>query len=397
MKSITLASIVFTLSFCLNLEAGKNLPYKGSPSAGTDTYPLEVEDTEDNNDDLMLEDSDDSDLHKVTVTAKFWYVSDFQGDAEYLADNYTREMNAALSRSNIPIDYIKWGPVEMLPKVHADIDTDGSTTNYEIRHQNFLDSFGDSEEGRQKLKQSADHMVVMLNHVTDVRGPYSCVIFGPWKPGYTEYYATLSISYNMSDTFVHEAGHCLGAMHDRYTLNNPTYPAYNYGYCLPNTPYATVMAYTDNCPPPQRESILHFSNPDVSYQGVPTGDDDNNNARAITEDRIRTSQYGSNCLVQTDTLGTLSNQCRWTEWSTWSGWSPCCCVDVGEFASCPTAPSQGDGCKNCMEYLWKQTKRTKSRNCINALNETTHANHCKTDDDEGGIKYDVKTCNCKEN
>merc|ERR1712236_57040 len=28
--------------------AGKNLPYKGSPSAGTDTYPVEVEDTEDN-------------------------------------------------------------------------------------------------------------------------------------------------------------------------------------------------------------------------------------------------------------------------------------------------------------------------------------------------------------
>merc|ERR1712215_267017 len=49
MKSITLASIVFTLSFCLNLVAGKNVPYKGSPSAGTDTYPQEVEDTEDNN------------------------------------------------------------------------------------------------------------------------------------------------------------------------------------------------------------------------------------------------------------------------------------------------------------------------------------------------------------
>jgi len=49
MKSITLASIVFTLSFCLNLEAEKNLPYKGSPSAGTKHYLVEVEDTENNN------------------------------------------------------------------------------------------------------------------------------------------------------------------------------------------------------------------------------------------------------------------------------------------------------------------------------------------------------------
>merc|ERR1712215_112479 len=49
MKSITLASIVFTLSFCLNLEAGKNLPYKGSPNAETQPYLGDVEDTEDNN------------------------------------------------------------------------------------------------------------------------------------------------------------------------------------------------------------------------------------------------------------------------------------------------------------------------------------------------------------
>ena len=49
MKSITLASIVFTLSFCLNLVAGKNLPYKVSPPARTKTYLVEVEDTEDDN------------------------------------------------------------------------------------------------------------------------------------------------------------------------------------------------------------------------------------------------------------------------------------------------------------------------------------------------------------
>merc|ERR1712215_446419 len=50
-ETITLASIVFTLSFCLNLVAGKNLPYKGSPSARAKPYPtpVEMEDTEDNN------------------------------------------------------------------------------------------------------------------------------------------------------------------------------------------------------------------------------------------------------------------------------------------------------------------------------------------------------------
>merc|ERR1712215_69524 len=51
-KSITLARIVFTLSFCLNLVAGKNLPYKGRPSAGAKTILEEVEDTKDKNGDL---------------------------------------------------------------------------------------------------------------------------------------------------------------------------------------------------------------------------------------------------------------------------------------------------------------------------------------------------------
>merc|ERR1712215_61447 len=39
MKSVTMVSIVFTLSFCLNLVAGKNLPYKGSPPA--ETYEIQ--------------------------------------------------------------------------------------------------------------------------------------------------------------------------------------------------------------------------------------------------------------------------------------------------------------------------------------------------------------------
>ena len=79
-----------------------------------------------------------SDDHQVTVTAKFWYVSDFQGDAESLANTYAEEMNAALARSNIPITYIRWGAVQMLPVTHADIVTEGSSMP--DRHRNFINS-----------------------------------------------------------------------------------------------------------------------------------------------------------------------------------------------------------------------------------------------------------------
>ena len=309
-----------------------------------------------------------------------------------MADTYTEEMNAALARSNIPITYMRWGTVQMLPIAHADIETEGSTSS--DRLTNFINSFGDSEEGRQKLKQSADHMVVMVNHL---RGPYSCLIFGPWQTGYEEYYATLSVSHDMSGVFVHEAGHCLGAMHDRQTMNEPEdeYDEYNYGYCLPNSLYATVMAYSYNCPAPEREKILHFSNPEVTYEGLPTGDAENNNARAITEDRDRTSQYGSNCFDgQPDEQGNMVNLCRWTEWSEWSGWTDCCCVEREDLQTCPTAPYDGDDCRGCLMYLWKQSKRTKTRNCLNALDEITYSSNCDTEEDSDGTLYETTSCDC---
>ena len=92
----------------------------------------------------------------------------------------------------------------------------------------------------------------------------------------------------MPGIFVHKAGHCLGAHHDRYTfgkagaLDDPTF---NYWYCLPSSTFASVMAYEENCPPPGREIIFYFSNPDVTYKDVPNGDEHSNNARTITEGR----------------------------------------------------------------------------------------------------------------
>jgi len=332
-----------------------------------------------------------SDNHQVTVTAKFWYVSDFDGDAETLADTYALEMNAALARSNVPITYRRWGRVQMLPVTHADIETEGSSHTDRLR--NFLNSHGDSEEGRQTLKQSADHMVVMVN---PVQGPYSCVIFSPWGGNdYTDTYATFSVSYDMTGVFVHEAGHCLGAMHDRFTMNEPHDPAYNYGYCLPDSPYATAMTYTRSCPAPRRHRILHFSNPAVTFEGIPTGDERNNNARAITESRDRTSKYGSNCYDgNPDEEGNMENMCRFTSWSSWTEWTECCCVARQDLRTCPTAPYEGEDCQGCISYLWKQQARSKTRDCLNALNETTHGSSCSENDPNGAAVYERRRCDC---
>lgn len=72
-------------------------------------------------------------------------------------------------------------------------------------------------------------------------------------------------------TLGHEIGHNQGSMHDRANSggNQGVYP-YGYGHRSPAGTFRTVMAYDcpSGCP-----RIQHFSNPDVSYSGEPTGID----------------------------------------------------------------------------------------------------------------------------
>ncbi len=74
-------------------------------------------------------------------------------------------------------------------------------------------------------------------------------------------------------TVAHETGHNLGSFHDRANAGSgtPLYP-YAYGYWMPNGSGGylrrTIMAY--DCPA-SCTRIQYFSNPNVSYSGVPTG------------------------------------------------------------------------------------------------------------------------------
>ena len=74
---------------------------------------------------------------------------------------------------------------------------------------------------------------------------------------------------NADYTFAHELGHNYGMRHNGDFSTFEILP-WAYGYELPTNPaVATVMACTGEAVPCDR--IKYFSNPDVSYQGVPTG------------------------------------------------------------------------------------------------------------------------------
>lgn len=67
---------------------------------------------------------------------------------------------------------------------------------------------------------------------------------------------------------VHEIGHMLGARHDRGTDSSDRPFKWGHGYISPDYKWRTVMAY-DNCGRCPR--ILRWSNPNVQYNGYPTG------------------------------------------------------------------------------------------------------------------------------
>jgi len=91
----------------------------------------------------------------------------------------------------------------------------------------------------------------------------------------------------------HELGHNMGSNHDRANAGSAVAYPYSYGYQEPNNAFRTVMAY--NCAGGCTRQRF-FSNPDLTFNGVPTGVDASlldsaDNARSINQTRVPVSQW----------------------------------------------------------------------------------------------------------
>jgi len=92
-------------------------------------------------------------------------------------------------------------------------------------------------------------------------------------------------------SFAHELGHNMGSQHNPENGSGPTYP-FGFGHYV-NGSYRTVMSYVDPCPNGCTRRP-YFSNPEVIFNGFPTGiDNARDNARSInnTADPIANYRY----------------------------------------------------------------------------------------------------------
>jgi len=110
--------------------------------------------------------------------------------------------------------------------------------------------------------------------------------------------------YCSEQSFGHELGHNLGCAHDIANASSSGKFSYSYGYQQPTGQFRTMMAYQTGCPEPGTcPRIEYFSNPNITYNGQPTGVADTiDNARTIQQTRIemaayRTSVFGESITV----------------------------------------------------------------------------------------------------
>jgi hypothetical protein len=75
-------------------------------------------------------------------------------------------------------------------------------------------------------------------------------------------------------SFGHEIGHNMSARHDRYVDDTDKSPySYNHGYVDSDNMWRTIMAYNAECSDAgfNCQRIAYWSNPDITYNGAPTG------------------------------------------------------------------------------------------------------------------------------
>ena len=175
--------------------------------------------------------------------------------------------------------------------VHAFEDPDYDDAADAGLHASLLRSDGDGFlDAVHPLRNEhwADVVVLLYAYQPGMRGAGFAYLGAP-----IDQFAFAAASVQWPTTFTHEVSHLLAAGHNPEAhppgRANPRFPD-GHGLCNAQTGWRTIMAYNTagRCP----REITHLSNPDVLYEGTPTGDlEQRNNARVMNARAERVANF----------------------------------------------------------------------------------------------------------
>jgi len=217
----------------------------------------------------------------VEFSLKFYYTNQFMestDDIELFAESIIIDMNMGYENSNIALK-VKNHCIE-----HADIDDQESSSDTLHVFNKYKPSYAD-------IRGSADAAQLLANEFENCGSGYTYTVTSGHGHTLTTAKKSCSASYHSS---LHEVGHNFGCHHDRDNGDNSHYE-YGYGWLigpedLDSVGYRTVLAYSN---PGYSRRVLQLSNPDIEYNGYPTGVEDRaDNARVIRDNRFLMADIG---------------------------------------------------------------------------------------------------------
>lgn len=221
-----------------------------------------------------------------------------QAAIEALAAQRVAEMNTANDASVVAFDW------RLAHAALVDYAESGDITA-DLNHlQNPADGILDGVHALRDAYK-ADLVALLIDEGSDgVCGQaFQMAALDPWFQGfgfgvtaleYAEPYMCSSL------TLTHELGHNVGSAHDRAHSTSPGIFPYSYGYQSPNGTFRDIMSYDcpNGCP-----RINQWANPDVLYNGEPTGVDFETDplnaadvARTMNEARGLIANFRPNCV-----------------------------------------------------------------------------------------------------
>ena len=226
----------------------------------------------------------------ATMSLIVYYTPEFRdatADIEGFVNQAVAETNQGYANSQIPL----------VAEVFCTKEARVSDSDNGVQ---LLEDFSNSLGTVRALRNSADIAILLVKN-SNYCGIASTIHSIPSGNNYAWVLKGCALGYF---TFAHEIGHLFGAGHNRLVYPwNPSFP-YGHGSLIPNglNGYRTIMAYSA---PTNRLRVNHYSNPDVNYNGIPTGNWKTNNAKVIFNNRFAMAASGgeeNNCTLTSESF-----------------------------------------------------------------------------------------------